>query len=223
VRAQSKMTNNQGGCKRRLESWKEIANHLNVTVRTAQKWEAERGLPIQRYGQFDRPKVVAFAEDLDQWRKSTLTQSLDDSRNRRIVILALVLTGAVALAVVVWVAWPRLPEPARCDVHSDGFSVFDKDSKLLWTVSEPALSVHELKPETMIHKSLVADLDSDGGSEVLLNLLTIPSAWAKSRLACFEANGRLRWEFHPGAEVRVDQRRISRDYRIRQIATVRAG
>ena len=31
-----------------LTSWKEIANHLQVTVRTAQLWEKQRDLPVRR-------------------------------------------------------------------------------------------------------------------------------------------------------------------------------
>ena len=33
---------------RQLTSWKEIAHHLSVNVRAAQKWERERGLPVHR-------------------------------------------------------------------------------------------------------------------------------------------------------------------------------
>ncbi len=31
-----------------VTSWKQIAAHLGVNVRTAQKWEKERGLPVRR-------------------------------------------------------------------------------------------------------------------------------------------------------------------------------
>jgi hypothetical protein len=33
---------------KRLESWKEIAAYLNREVRTAMRWEKERGLPVHR-------------------------------------------------------------------------------------------------------------------------------------------------------------------------------
>lgn len=33
---------------RELTSWKQIAAHLGVNLRTAQKWERERGLPVRR-------------------------------------------------------------------------------------------------------------------------------------------------------------------------------
>ena len=32
----------------RLDSWKEIANYLQRTVRTVQRWEQTRGLPVYR-------------------------------------------------------------------------------------------------------------------------------------------------------------------------------
>lgn len=45
---QKRIPPEQLGRPRELGSWKEIAHHLGVNVRTAQKWERERGLPIRR-------------------------------------------------------------------------------------------------------------------------------------------------------------------------------
>lgn len=50
-----------------LTSWKEIATFLGVSVRTAQKWEAERGLPVRRLPG-GRSHVSARIEDLAAWR-----------------------------------------------------------------------------------------------------------------------------------------------------------
>lgn len=49
----------------RLETWGEIASHLGVEVRTAQRWEKRMGIPIRRLegGQ----AVFAFVDELDQW------------------------------------------------------------------------------------------------------------------------------------------------------------
>src|SRR5439155_22306038 len=33
---------------RELSSWKEIAEYLNVSIRTAQAWERSRGMPVHR-------------------------------------------------------------------------------------------------------------------------------------------------------------------------------
>jgi len=55
---------------RHLASWKQIAQHLGVNVRTAQKWERERALPVRR-GPGPRSRVSADTEALDAWREKT--------------------------------------------------------------------------------------------------------------------------------------------------------
>jgi excisionase family DNA binding protein len=52
-----------------LASWKEIAEYLGVSVRTAQKWEQKRNLPIHRLPG-KRSTVIAFASELDSWKRS---------------------------------------------------------------------------------------------------------------------------------------------------------
>lgn len=52
----------------KLSSWKEIAHHLGVNVRTAQKWERERGLPVDRVSGA-RSRVSADTVKLDAWKQ----------------------------------------------------------------------------------------------------------------------------------------------------------
>lgn len=52
---------------RSLTSWKEIAHHLGVNVRTAQKWEREKKLPVRR-GSGARSRVSADTASLDAWK-----------------------------------------------------------------------------------------------------------------------------------------------------------
>jgi hypothetical protein len=49
-----------------LRTWKEIARHLGVSVRTAQNWERERRLPVRRIAG-EKPQVRALADELDIW------------------------------------------------------------------------------------------------------------------------------------------------------------
>jgi hypothetical protein len=49
-----------------LRTWKEIAHHLGVSVRTAQNWERERRLPIHRISS-EKSQVRALAKELDDW------------------------------------------------------------------------------------------------------------------------------------------------------------
>lgn len=54
----------------RLESWKEIAVHLNRTVRTVQRWEKLEGLPIHRHQHEERSSIYAFKPEIDAWWNS---------------------------------------------------------------------------------------------------------------------------------------------------------
>ena len=54
---------------RALESWKDIAAHLNRTVRTVKRWEREEGLPIHRLMHLSRASVYAYASELDAWKQ----------------------------------------------------------------------------------------------------------------------------------------------------------
>ena len=50
-----------------LNGWKEISGYIHRGVRTAQRWETGRGLPVHRPALKDRNAVVAFSDELDAW------------------------------------------------------------------------------------------------------------------------------------------------------------
>ena len=52
----------------RLDSWKEIAAYIGRDIRTAMRWEKERGLPVHRVpGDGARQPVFAYKDELDEW------------------------------------------------------------------------------------------------------------------------------------------------------------
>lgn len=51
----------------RLSGWKEIAAHLDVTVRTVQLWERRRGLPVHRISGSSRSRVFAYVDEAEAW------------------------------------------------------------------------------------------------------------------------------------------------------------
>jgi WD40-like Beta Propeller Repeat len=52
-----------------LRGWKAIADYLDVTVRAAQLWERDRGLPVQRFPG-KRGLVYARIAELNDWKSS---------------------------------------------------------------------------------------------------------------------------------------------------------
>jgi hypothetical protein len=50
-----------------LNGWKEIGAYLGRTARTAQRWEAQLGMPVHRPAKRKRTVVVGFPHDLDAW------------------------------------------------------------------------------------------------------------------------------------------------------------
>jgi hypothetical protein len=57
-----------------LKSWKEIAHYLKAGVRTVQRWENFRDLPVYRAGGTRRAPVVAYRPELNAWLQSRGTR-----------------------------------------------------------------------------------------------------------------------------------------------------
>jgi hypothetical protein len=58
---------NGNGNGARLDSWKDIATYLRRDVRTAIRWEKEKGLPVRRVPGGQRKAVFAYTSELDAW------------------------------------------------------------------------------------------------------------------------------------------------------------
>jgi hypothetical protein len=58
-----------------LKSWKEIASYLSVSVRTAQRWKQERGLPVRQPGTGRKGAVLALTTELDRWLQQSSPQN----------------------------------------------------------------------------------------------------------------------------------------------------
>jgi hypothetical protein len=52
-----------------LSGWKEIADHLHLGVRTAQRWE-RLGLPVRRVSDSPCSPVVALPDELELWART---------------------------------------------------------------------------------------------------------------------------------------------------------
>jgi len=54
----------------RLDSWKHIANYLDRTVRTVQRWETLEAMPVHRQLHHKSASVHAFKPEINAWRNS---------------------------------------------------------------------------------------------------------------------------------------------------------
>ena len=114
-----------------LSSWKEIASYLGVSVKTAQLWERDRGLPVRRLpGR--RGVVVASVSALETWKQATSTAPVNTPAVgfRRWYLLAvamLLLAGGG-----VYVSFVRSGHLATCRLQENTLIVSDARGRELW-------------------------------------------------------------------------------------------
>jgi hypothetical protein len=178
---------------RTLDSWKEIADFLGVSVRTAHRWEETARMPVRRT---PAGHVWAVAEDLERWRRPRA----DTRQGWRKRVLAV----AGAVAAVTAVAWAALwianrpGEPVVVRIDEPQVTAFDEAGRPVWTAALPQrlgfTPEWGWKVSTPDHY-VIADIDDDGRVEVVLNLLPEDPAKGPARLICFDDRGRVRWEF----------------------------
>jgi len=188
-----------------LTSWKEIADYLGITVRTAQKWEKTRGLPVNRTAG-TRGRISALTGELDAWKLVATRQPPLWARVRPlqwyalIATLLLLATGADELRRLR--QWKAIGNPALYNVIRDTLIITDIDGRELWRKRfGHSLETSVFEGPGNKHYVQFADLDGDGGVETLavdhperMGLYTTP-------LICFSESGEEKWRFLPGRAV----------------------
>lgn len=193
-----------------LSSWKEIAQFLGVSVRTAQLWEKSKGLPISRLGTGKRARIMGSPAKIRDWLNSFESQSAEDpapwyrrfsNRWWSIALLCAILT--------VWIlapSWldPRDGRPMKVEVNEAGLTVSSADGVVRWFRPMRGLAVEwyskggDLPQIGRIRRAqafLFVDVDSDGTEELLFNVVGSGELKAGGELICFDQKGRIRWRF----------------------------
>jgi hypothetical protein len=193
-----------------LTSWKEIAAYLQVSVRTAQLWEGERRLPVQRVPG-KRSMVRAQVEELEAWLATTASASLPPpdappqpplppTPRRRWVLgaIAVLLVAAAGAAALVSMRGNR-PVPAAVEVDGHRYRALDGAGRELWSkVSAAPVSANRYDALRRQQNVWIGDLAGNG--EVVV-LMTIPGEPA--RLACLEGDGNELWTYSCSRTVRT--------------------
>ncbi len=190
---------------RELSSWKEIAAHLGVSIRTAQGWEQERGLPVRRIPG-GHGRVCVTASELDEWkrsgeqRKAPLPEAAQPRRRIR-YSGRLLAAGLVAVAVAGGALLPGLfrGRPASYRAQGNTFIVLDERGNELWRKVFPYALHPDLQAGTATQCVWFGDLDRHP------SVLFVPASAAALRestpLICYTDRGKERWRFTPGRRV----------------------
>lgn len=205
---------------RRLDSWKEIAEYVGRDVRTAIRWEAERGLPVHRVPGGKRGSVFAFTDEIDRWLLTaggapnghlaapsgagTATLEGGGSRTARLGIGVLaagtvLLLGGLALSRGVHGTWLARGPVAAISLDGTGLAALDEDGRLLWR--------HDFGREVFRREdsrlgqvpSIFAtdDLDADGRPDLVVSVTfgqsRVANAPGRDELFAFSSGGRVLW------------------------------
>jgi len=202
-----------------LTSWKGIADHLGVNVRTAQRWEEERGLPVRRLGG-QRGRVVASTDELDAWKRATSHKPSWWNNLRIVRMWALSVTLPVAVALTVAFLWllalPQAGTPASFLLVGADLIVTDHKGRRLWRrtlASRPDASAY--LPANHRNRVWFGKLGREETSSVLFGLQPESALGGRPALQCYSQTGSLRWEFQPGRRARFQDTEYPLQYRLR--------
>src|ERR1035441_3706192 len=207
-----------------LQSWKEIATFLAVTVRSVQRWESD-GLPVYRQGDGRKARVFAYPDELKQWLEAGGPREREPASEavaapesppprHRIPRKAWWAAAGVTVALAAVVLWrtgvfPAAPVPAHWTLDGSTLRVLDAAEHLCWERTLPPFG--PAFDARVRDKVVIADIDGDGRMEVLLSYVPAGSEQA-GRLMCLDHRERLRWESRFGAARSFGARQFDANY-----------
>lgn len=209
-----------------LNGWKEIAAYLGKSVRAAQRWERELGLPVHRIRTAAGQSIYALRSEIDEWRRrNEATTSADDDedddgaetgtvgrpgprpRASYAALFAAALSIVTAIAVAFIFISERRAEPISFEFVGRALVARDGRGVALWTSSFPRAPERiapQDRPQLASRNARRSDVDGDGIDEVLavVGLPPAPDGRRETEtLYCWDLNGKVRWKYQPALDL----------------------
>ena len=189
-----------------LDSWKEIASFLGVNVRTAQRWETERAMPVRRFPG-EKGRVAADAAELLAWHRKSLRHRWQPWHDLRFVQrYALVATAIAAILAVALVrdmahaTGKGVPAAAHFEFRT--MIVTDSAGHELWRRNFPDPFLPEAYSSAASGRTLwFGDIDGDRRTETLFVYHPAAQGRLGTTLLCFADDGSEKWRFAAGRPV----------------------
>lgn len=182
-----------------LQSWKAIASYLRVSVRTAQHWERERGLPVRRHPG-EKSRVSADPAELDEWRDRHETAS----RPFAALLFWRAYSMGASLALLLLCGHEvfqyirqRPGPPVRFHIESGSLISRDAAGRVVWTRAVPdsaPVTAYGGERNYPRRRLWSGDLNGDGETEIVyVGRIDRGSAW---EIFCLGRGGEERWREH---------------------------
>ena len=211
-----------GGQRRTLNGWKEIAAYLGKSVRSVQRSETTLYLPVHRIRTPDSQIIYADADEIDDWRQrldagpaeevdavsepdshpaepeqvtAVATSQRPARRRWKLAAVAIALFAAGALTGHLATRPDRVPVDFR--LFGSTLEAFDRTGTLAWSYQfgREVAGVRRAR----LQPPIFFDVDGDRQSEIL-----VPVRFASTRPAalsdaiyCFTRGGVLKWRVQP--------------------------
>jgi hypothetical protein len=204
--------------RKELASWKEIAEYLGVTVRTAQKWETERGMPVRRLPGGSRGRVLVTTDELECWKLAgTLAPREEDSprTSRTTALRWTVAIAVIATVILVVSSTPRVPASFR--LERNVLAVFDAAGRELWRTALPG-AIQDVDDSLY----WFGDIAGQGQTDMLFAYRPA-NGEGQSFLYCYSPSGAERWRFAPGRLTKTRTESFSPPFHINAIGVFEAS
>ncbi len=190
---------------RELSSWKEIAAYLDISIRAAQSWETERGLPVHRLPG-GRGRVSVTVSELEDWKRSASERKpvLGEppprlaSRSRLLLVAGILVPVLVSAAV--FLPGVLAGRPVSYRIQGNTLIVLDAHGRELWSKVFPYALAQDLQMGPPWQFIWFGELE--GRPSLLVTPIAAGSPRESFPLICYSARGEERWRFTPGRDVR---------------------